>query len=153
MRTLLCPISPLRVKRSVVRITGLMMASLIALFATTGNPLFLILCVTDYAIRAFTPLTHSPFSALADRLASALNLSDERINKASKIFAARVGFLFGFTALLLTPVQPAVALGVALALMVFALLESVFDLCVGCLVYTYIVFPLLGEWESTPTQH
>jgi hypothetical protein len=145
MRSLICPISPLRVKHSVVRITGFMMASLIALFVFTGNLLFLGLCVVDYAIRAFTPLAYSPFSLLADWLAGALGLSDEHIDKAPKIFAARVGFLFALTALLLTSVQPEIGLAVALTLMSFALLESLFALCVGCLVYTYIVFPLLGD--------
>jgi hypothetical protein len=121
------------------------MATLIALFALTGNPLFLGLCVVDYAIRAFTPLAYSPFSWLAERLAGALKLSDARIGKAPKIFAARVGLLFALTALVLSGTYPVAGLAVALTLMSFALLESLFDLCLGCLVYTYLVFPLLGH--------
>jgi selenocysteine lyase/cysteine desulfurase len=38
-----------------------------------------------------------------------------------------------------------------LTLMVFALLESLFDLCVGCLVYTYIIWPVFGK-ASPPSR-
>ena len=65
-----------------------------------------------------------------------------RIDKAPKIFAARVGFLFALASALLFFISLSASLVVALTLMCFALLESVFNLCVGCLVYTFIVFPL-----------
>ena len=145
MKTLICPISPLRVVRSTVRITGFIMALMISLYALTGNIIFIGVITIDYFIRAWTSLAHSPFSWLADQMTSWLNLSVEKIDKAPKIFAARVGFLFALSTLLLFPIQPFASLIVALTLMCFALLESVFDVCVGCLVYTYIVFPLVGE--------
>jgi hypothetical protein len=58
---------------------------------------------------------------------------------------ARVGFLFVLATVVLYPVYPIASLVVGLTLMGFALLESLADICVGCLVYTYIVWPLLGE--------
>ena len=144
MRTLICPISPERINHSVVRLTGGMMALLIALYAMTGNPLFLVVAAGDYSIRAWTTLPYSPFSWLAAQLLTWLNLPSTTINKAPKIFAARVGFLFALTAALLAFVNPISALVVALILMGFALLESLIDLCVGCLVYTYAVYPFFG---------
>lgn len=148
MRSLICPTSSQRLRRSVVRLTGLLMAMLLALFALTGNLLFLGLCVIDYAIRAFTPLAYSPFSWLAARLAGVFKLSEQRIDKAPKLFAARVGFLFALATVALYPFHPAAGLTVGLTLMGFALLESLFDFCVGCLVYTYLVWPLFGKRQD-----
>lgn len=124
MKTLICPVSPLRVKRSVVRIIGFMMESMIAIYALTGNIYFVAVIVLDYFIRVFIPLSHSPFSWLADQVATLMRLPANRIDKAPKIFAARVGFLFALSALVLYPIQPTVSLLVALTLMGFALLEE-----------------------------
>lgn len=145
MRTLICPVSPLRVNRNVVRLTGFFMATMIALYALTGNIYFVALIVVDYGIRAFTPLPYSPFSWLAQLIVTALQLPVHYQAKAPKIFAARVGFLFALATVLLYPVYPVAGLAVGLTLMAFALLESLADICAGCLVYTYVVWPLFSE--------
>lgn len=145
LRTLACPISPLRINGNVARLTGLLMATLIALYALTGNSYFIFAIAIDYFIRAATPAKYSPFSWLAAKLVAAFNLGDHPIDKAPKIFAARVGLLFAFTAAVLSFINPTAGLIVALSLMVFALLESVFDLCVGCIVYTYLVLPIFSK--------
>jgi hypothetical protein len=145
MQSLICPLSPLRINRNVVRITGFLMASMIALYAITGSIYWIAAIGIDYAIRAFTPLPYSPFSWFGLQVANLLHLPVSLIDKAPKIFAARVGLLFALSTLLLYPLQPTASLVVGLTLMGFALLESVFDLCVGCLVYTYLVYPLFGE--------
>lgn len=148
LQTVVCPISPLRINGNVVRITGFLMAAMIALYAFTGSIWFLVAIAIDYFIRAATPAKYSPFSWLASRIADAFHLAQHPIDKAPKIFAARVGFLFAFTAAILFFLNPTASLVVALILMFFALLESVFDLCVGCLVYTYVVLPIFGEASS-----
>ena len=142
MKSLICPVSPLRVNENTARITGFVMATMIALYAITGSIVFVIAIALDYAIRAFTRLKYSPASWLAAQLVRVTKLPEISIDKAPKIFAARVGFLFALAAALLFVVSPIASLMVALTLMSFALLESLFNLCVGCLVYTYIVFPV-----------
>jgi hypothetical protein len=142
MKSLICPVSPLRVNENTARITGLVMATMIALYVVTGSIVFVIAIALDYAIRAFTRLKYSPASWLAAQLVRVTKLPEITIDKAPKIFAARVGFLFALASALLFFISPIASLVVALTLMSFALLESVFNLCVGCLVYTYLVFPL-----------
>jgi hypothetical protein len=142
MKSLICPISPLRVNENTARITGFVMATMIALYAITGSIVFVIAIALDYAIRAFTRQQYSPASWLAAQLVRVTKLPEISIDKAPKMFAARVGFLFALASALLFFISPIASLVVALTLMSFALLESVFNLCVGCLVYTYIVFPL-----------
>ncbi len=145
MKAIICPISTERINRNVVRITGLMMASMIALYAYTGAIYFIVIVAIDYSVRAFTPLKYSPFSWLAYQIAELLKFSDRPIDKAPKIFAARVGFLFTLATTTFYFIHSATSLAIALTLMGFALLEGLFDFCVGCLVYTYIVLPLFEK--------
>lgn len=142
MKSLICPVSPLRIDRNVARLTALTMALLIMLYLFTGAIVIMMVVAVDYFIRAFTPMKYSAASWLATQFASMLHLSSQPIDKAPKIFAARVGFLVAFTSVVLLFISPTASIIVASILMGFALLESVFDLCVGCIVYTYVVFPI-----------
>ena len=62
MKTLICPISPLRINRNTVRVTGFLMATMIALYGFTGNIAFIVLIVVDYSIRAWTPPAIAPLA-------------------------------------------------------------------------------------------
>lgn len=142
MNTLVCPISTEKVNKSVVRITGFIVASFVVLYALTSNITFIAFMLIDFIIRAFTPLKFSPFSYSANQITRLLKLAPKSIDKAPKLFASRVGFIFALTTIILFFVNPTASLVVAFVLMVFALLESLFDFCVGCVVYTFIVLPL-----------
>jgi hypothetical protein len=145
MRSLICPLSSLRVDRNTVRITGFFMATMIALYAWTGSPFFVVAIALDYGVRAFTSLPYSAFSWLAHQIATFLKLPVHYQDKAPKVFAARVGFLFALATAVLYPISSMASLSVGLTLMGFALLESLLDLCVGCLVYTYLILPVFGK--------
>ncbi|MBK8903319.1 MAG: DUF4395 domain-containing protein [Anaerolineaceae bacterium] len=145
MKTLICPISTHRISHHVARLTAFLMASMVALYLLTGNLGFILVIVIDYFIRAFTTLPNSPFSWLAWQIVRTAGWTFSPIDKAPKIFAARVGWLFAAATAVLYFIFPPASLLLAAVLMTFALLESVLDFCVGCLVYTYIVFPLMGE--------
>ena len=134
MKRLICPVSSLRISETTARITGFMMAAMIALYAYTGIIYFVIAIVIDYFIRAFTNLKHSPFSWLASQVVRIFEWPEVKIDKAPKIFAARVGFLFALAGIVLYYIHPTSSLVVNMLLMAFALLESILNLCVGCLV-------------------
>src|SRR5690349_13746742 len=112
---------------------------MIALYAITGSIVFVIVLLVDFFVRGFTQLRYSPLSWLASKIVGLLKLPEIKIDKAPKIFAARVGFLFALASTLLFFVSPPASLVVALTLMGFALLEAVFGFCVGCIVYTHVV--------------
>lgn len=145
IKSLICPVSALRVNESVVRTVALTVAVVAGLYAYTGSLYFILLLVADFYIRAFTTLPYSPISWLASQLVQRLHLPVLLIDKAPKLFAARVGFLFSGVILLLYFVHPPSSVIVSLVLIVFALLEAFLNICVGCLVYSYLVFPLLGS--------
>lgn len=145
MQTLICPISGQRISRHVVRLTGLMMSTMIALYLLTGSIAFIMVIVFDYFIRAFTTLPYSPFGWVAMQIVRHVDWAPSQVDKAPKIFAARVGLLFAVGTALLYLVHTPASMIVGAALMTFALLESVFDFCVGCFVYTYIILPLVRD--------
>ncbi len=141
MKRLICPVSSLRINETTVRITGFMMAAMIGLYAYTGIIYLVMVIAIDYFIRAFTSLKHSPFSWLASQMVQVFGLPGKEIDKAPKVFAARVGLLFALATVVLYYIHSTSSVVVGLVLMGFALLESIFNVCVGCLVYTYIVYP------------
>jgi hypothetical protein len=147
-KSLLCPISPLRVGGTTARVTGLLAATLIGLYTLTGAGAIMLALVIDYGIRAGTRWHYSPLSWLAARLVHLLRLPDRPIDKAPKLFAARVGLLFAAASGLLTLLHTPSALVVAGMLMGFALIEAVLNICVGCLVYTYVMLPLFTKRED-----
>ncbi len=140
-QNLVCPISPLRVNENVVRLTASGVAIVVVLYLFTGSPYLMLALLLDFSIRAFTTLKYSLLSWLATQLAQRLALPEIKIDKAPKIFAARIGFLFSGAILLLFFIHPLSSLVVSVVLLGFALLEAVFNICAGCLVYSYVVFP------------
>lgn len=149
IRALICPISPLRMGETTARLTSLLAATLIGLYALTGAGVIMLALAIDYGVRAGTRWRYSPLSWLAGRLARLLRLPDRPIDRAPKLFAARVGLLFALASALLALLHAPSALVVACTLMGFALLEAVLNICVGCLVYTYVMLPLFTTRERT----
>lgn len=145
MNSIICPISPYRINETVARLVALTMVSLIAFYAMTGFVWIALFIALDYFIRGFTKLPYSPASWLAHHITDQLYLSGKRIDNAPKIFAARVGFLLAFSGVLLFFISPTASIIAMLILMFFATLESVFNYCVGCVMYTLIVFPIWGQ--------
>jgi len=141
MNSLICPISTAKTNQSAVRITGFLVALTIAFYAITGSIYIILLLLVDFFIRAFTSLKFSPYSWVASKISNMLNLEVIKIDKAPKIFAARVGFLFAIAISILYYINPFSSVLVGFVLMSFALLESIFSICVGCIVYTYLVLP------------
>ena len=141
MRGLICPVSPLRVNENVVRVTALLIVALAVAYIFTASPYIVLLLAVDFYIRAFTTLPYSPLSWIATQINRVLRLPVIKTDKAKKIFSARIGFLFALAILLLSYVHFPASVIVSVVLMSFATLECVLNICVGCLVYTYFVFP------------
>lgn len=145
---LVCPISHLRIDRNVVRINGLVTTLLLVAYVLTRQPAIIVPIGLDYVLRARMTGPTSPMTWLARRLARALKVRERPMDKASKVFASRIGVCFALGAAVCHFVAPTIAVGLAGALSVFTALESVGDLCVGCVVYTYIALPLNRAREA-----
>ena len=151
MTSLICPISPKILNKRAVRVGAITTAVLLIAFAVTQFWLILVFVVADYAIRVLTP-GPAPISWLARGIVKIPNIKPEPMNAGPKIFAWRLGFLMAVAAILILPFSIPASVIVALALAGLNLLDGVGNLCVGCLIYTYIVLPVIKPGESEPTR-
>ncbi len=143
MKQLICPISNEKVDERITRLNAFFTILLVVtgfLFNSIFLPIFLVI---DFFIRAFTDAKSSPVSFFSKKVAALIQLSKKPIDKAPKIFAARMGFVMTLILVLLFALQFYTAsLIVAGILVFFATLELAFGICVGCYIYTYLVLPL-----------
>jgi hypothetical protein len=134
-----CPVSAERVNENVVRIIAFMVAVIAIACITFSNYWAIVFLLLDFALRAFTSGKFSLLKFTALKISDALSISPKMKDLAPKKFAATLGFgfcllitatfLFNFytLALILTSIMT-----------VFALLESLFAICVGCYIYSFL---------------
>ena len=145
---LICPVSPERVDENRVRVTALGVIIMMGAFFVTGNALFPAMLLVDFYIRAFTRLPYSPLSWLAHKFVLAMGTKEILINKAPKIFAARVGLLFTIIITIASLLGfSLLAYIVASTLVLFAFLECGLNFCTGCWVYTFLVYPRVRKMQ------
>lgn len=142
---LTCPVSFEKTDHNSVRVTGLLTIAMLAAFATTGWVVIAALLAADYTLRAWTGEA-SPMQRVGRRIARAAGIPELPKDKAPKKFAARIGWMFALAAVGLSFVSPLAGIAVGLSLLGFNVLDSVFDFCVGCWTYTYLVVPLQGRF-------
>jgi hypothetical protein len=146
MKSVFCPISEERINEQVPRVTALLvMLVVIAAFAL-DSVVVMGLLTADFFIRAFTQMKFSPISFVASKVVKALKLPVNKIDKAPKIFAARMGFTMALVVALLFVLQLHTAAAVVAGVLVFfAGLEFAFAFCAGCTIYTYFVLPFYTD--------
>ncbi|MCF8224893.1 MAG: DUF4395 domain-containing protein [Bacteroidales bacterium] len=145
MRNIICPVSTERINESIVRTTALWVVIITGIFLLIPNPYIPLFMVIDFYIRAFTRLSYSPLSWISKRIVGYFNFKVHLIDKAPKIFAARIGFFFSFMIAAFALAGLTIpAFIFASILILFAFFECGINFCAGCWVYTYVVLP----WAS-----
>lgn len=143
---LICPISTERVDENRVRFTAFGVVLIMGIFILSGNPLFPVFLAVDFYVRAFMKLKYSPLGWLSHRLVIAIGIRPVWIDKAPKVFAARVGLLLTtLTAASSMLGLPLLAVVTGSTLVVFAFLECGLNFCAGCWIYTYVVYPMVRK--------
>lgn len=146
---LICPVSPDRVDENRVRVTALGVIVGIGGFFITGHVLFPAFLVVDFYIRAFTRLSYSPLGYLAHLFVLLMDTRPVLIDKAPKVFAARIGFILtSATTLGALLGMPFLAYVTGSVLVLFAFLECGLNFCMGCWVYTVVVFPRVRKMKQ-----
>lgn len=142
IKQLVCPISEEKINEQVTRINALFGIVLLISGFVFNSAFFFVFLLADFYIRAFTKAKFSPIGYLSHSTANALNLSKKSIGKAPKIFAARIGFIMALVITVLSLLQlNTAALIVGGVLIFFATLEFVLAICMGCILYTYLILP------------
>ena len=116
------------------------------LFLVTLNPVYIIVVTVDYFIRAALYVKYSPIRLVAVGAARGLNLKKKPIDLAQKIFASRLGLLCALASTVLVLLDYNIAsMSIAGFLMVLSIMDSVFNFCVCCLIYNYLVYPFYKD--------
>ena len=142
MKQIICPVSNEKINELITRLNASAGILLVVASFAFGSSFFLVFLLADFFIRAFLKSNYSPVTFLSHKLINTFKLGEKQIDKAPKIFAARMGFvmILALSVLFITGANAA-ALIVAGFFVFFAMLEAVFAVCVGCLIYSYFVLP------------
>lgn len=142
MKQILCPISDKKIDEKLTRLNAFWGILLIVAGFAFNSVFFFGFLMADFFIRAFTSAKFSPISYASHIMANALNLGKKNIDKAPKIFAARLGFIMSLTITVLFLLNlSTAALIVGGILVFFSTLEFVLAICMGCIMYTYLILP------------
>ncbi len=142
MKNIFCPISKERINEQIPRITALLVILLVIAGFGFHSPIIFLVLLADFGVRAFTKVRFSLLSCVAYWLATALRLPEKPIDKAPKIFAARMGFVMVLALSILNLAGFLTASKVIAGILVFfAGLEFSIAFCAGCTIYTLFVLP------------
>lgn len=143
---LVCPISNEKIDSNVSRLTIFISVILVTIFMVTDQRILLYIAATDYFIRAFTSGKVSPLRFVALQVSNVLNWTPKMINKAPKVFAARLGFICLFSSAVLVNLGYSTA-SIVTASMACSLfvLDALGIVCLGCVIYHHLVFPFFKK--------
>lgn len=106
------------------------------------------LLALDFGIRAFTHFP-SPLALFSKKVTEIAKSKPQPIFAPPKRFAAALGFTFSLVIAILTFFQLTFASYlVGGILVVCALLESAFKICLGCYVFNYLVLPIQNKIQN-----
>lgn len=139
-----CPVSFVQVESNVSRISAFIVASLIISYMLSSNIIILYFVGVDFVTRLFCNKNFSLVFVTARFIKNRLNIEDTFTDSGAKRLAAYFGLLF--TALLIAGHflnLPMFSFVTALVFVTCALLDVIFDFCLGCKIYYIIkkIFP------------
>lgn len=140
MRTIVCPISDQRVDENRVRLNAVLVVLLMVAAFVWNQSAIVFLVAADFYLRGFTKCKVSPVAFLSNHIANATSLSPKLIDKAPKIFAARLGFVMAAVVFILMVLGHSMAAYIVAGVLVFcATLEFAAKICMGCIIYTLLM--------------
>ena len=144
LKQLVCPVSSEKTDEWVTRLNALLVVIIVLAGFLFNSAIFPVFLAADFFIRGFTRLKYSPLSYLSNKMTNVLQLDKKAIDKAPKVFAARLGFLMAASISIFSVSGFATATYIAGGILVFfASLELALAVCVGCIIYTYVVLPFV----------
>lgn len=128
-----------RANENVIRIIAFQTVVLTGIVIYYQSYLMALLLAIDFSIRAYSSGNLSLLKQIAMVISKALKISPKPIFAPPKKFAASLGFIFSLLIATLYVFQlNSFAIVVGGLLIFCAILESVFGICIGCYVYTFI---------------
>ena len=110
-------------------------------FLLTNSTLILLALTYGFAARVIAGPAFSPLALLVTRIVTPkLNFNHKFVPGPPKRFAQTIGLTFAATALTLTLLDYSFATNLVIAALIFAAtLESVFAICLGCIMFSFLM--------------
>ena len=141
MNNTVCPISTQKIDRNVSRLTAITSVLIIAVAMYFNCFLLLAFATFDYFMRSFLKFPDSPLVFIIKTIVKPLKIEPIFIDKAPKVFAARLGFSFGILAVIFFFINIPTSYTFAGILALCSLLDASINFCIGCVIYHNLVLP------------
>ena len=122
---------------SKIRTIAFMVLLLTLIYLARPNNWIPVFLTVDFFFRAFNLTRVSPMAIISGWITRVFHFSFKPVYLPPKRFAARIGFSF-FVLILALQLSHVDALIPATIVCIFAALESIFNICVGCYVYDFL---------------
>ncbi|MDE3235424.1 MAG: DUF4395 domain-containing protein [Bacteroidota bacterium] len=141
-KSIVCPVSAIRVNESVVRTVATFIFLLSIASLLKGFSWISIFLLIDFGTRAFTEGNASLLKILAKPTATSLNFPVIMIDAAPKKFAALIGFFFAAVMTIGNAMGWTITVQIFTGtLIICSGLEAFAGICLGCIFYSWIVLP------------
>ncbi len=135
-----CPISQKRVDTHIVRAIATLASLTALLFLFTNQSFLLFLLFFDYLMRLIRLEKFSPFYQVSTFIVKILKLQPHKSDEAPKRFALILGCIMTFFMVLFYLFSLPFLVYVLVVILLFcAMLEAIFNFCIGCKIYPYVV--------------
>ena len=131
-----CPISTRRVDSNMVRVISFQVALFTLILLITQESLFAFILLFDFFMRALRQPQFSPFQIIGNFVISGWGIAPKLCDESPKRFALYMGLVTSlFLVVFYASGFTTFATVIAVILLICALLETLFDFCIGCKIY------------------
>ncbi len=136
-----CPISLRSVDAHIVRIVSFQIAMSTIAFLITQEGFFAYLICFDFILRALRKHMFSPFYMIANQIVAKWSIDPQWCDESPKRFALYLGLVLSlFLVFVFQSGFHLLAITASVVLFTCAMLETLFDFCIGCKLYFVIQF-------------
>jgi len=131
-----CPISTRRVDTNMVRIISFQVALFSVILLITQESVFALILLFDFFMRAIRQQNLSPFHMVGKFILDGWGIAPKLSDESPKRFALYLGlFISLFLVVFYVAGFTLFAAAISIILLTCALLETLFDFCIGCKIY------------------
>lgn len=131
-----CPISLRRVDSNMVRAISFQVALFTVILLITQESIFALILLFDFFMRTLRQLHLSPFHIISKFVLDGWGIAPKLCDESPKRFALYMGLVTSlFLVVFYSAGFTAFATVITVILLICALLETLFDFCIGCKIY------------------
>jgi len=131
-----CPISARRIDTNMVRIISFQVVLFTLALLFTQEKFFALVLLFDFSVRALRKTELSPFHIVGKFILNGWNVEPKMCDESPKRFALFLGLTTSFfLSLFYIAGALKIAVFITVVLLLCALLEVLFDFCIGCKIY------------------